>query len=252
MQHYFINNNQINLETNNVTIVDGDAHHIANVMRMRIGDHIVVCNSEKFYEVRLESITQNECNGSIIKKLDSDTELKVEVTIAQGMVKLNKQEEVIEKITQLGASKYISVDMERSNVKNSSERMEKKQQRLEKIVKEASEQSHRLKLLEVMGHMTFKEFLNYAKNYDLKVVLNLTNNDENTITINKIKEMKNKRVLFLIGPEGGISENECHVLQKAGFYTLTVGPRVLRTEVAPLYVMSMVGVFFDLEEQNEI
>ena len=248
MQHYFINNNQINLETGIVVIKDGDAHHITNVMRMRKNDHVVVCNNENFYEVRLDNISQNECLATIIKKLDIDSELKVEVTIAQGMVKLTKQEEVIEKITQLGAATYISVDMERSNVKNSSEKLEKKLQRLEKIVKEASEQSHRAKLLKVMGHTTFAEFINLSKDYDLKVVLNLTNSGENKETINKIKQTMNKKVLFLIGPEGGISDSECETLKKAGFYTLTVGPRVLRTEVAPLYVMSMMGVFFDLEE----
>lgn len=236
MQHYFINSDSLNLVTNEVTIFE-DAFHIANVMRMSVGEKIVVIADGISYLVELVSVGPKECRGTIVEKLESDSELKVKVTIAHAFVRREKQEDTIEKITELGAYAYMPVIMERCNVKIDLDKQDKKRTRIEKIIKEASEQSHRTALMKLHDVCTFKELLKHSKKYDLCLVCDTTTNPYDISSVINNNQINN--VLVLIGPEGGISENELKLLSENNFQKISLGKRILRTEVAPLFVMSI-------------
>ena len=111
---------------------------------------------------------------------------------------------------------------------------------MQKIAKEASEQSHRTKILEVKEAVSFKEFLKMSKDYDLCLYAYENSNKEDSFK-NLLKNKKYKNILILVGPEGGISEKEVKLLNEANFYPVTLGPRILRTQVAPLYIMSAIS-----------
>ena len=117
------------------------------------------------------------------------------------------------------------------------EKKDKKLIRLNKIAKEAAEQSHRTKVLEVLPTTTFKEFIKNSKDYDLKLVANVDLNNPLYIG-DVIKDQTN--ILVLIGPESGIDDNELKQLKENNFLMVSLGKRVLRTEVAPSYVMSII------------
>lgn len=238
MQRYFVAINQIN--GNKVVILGDDFHHITKVMRMKQGDKIVVASNGKSWLCEIVDFFEKEVHARIVEELHENKELPVLVTIAHGLVRREKSEEVIDKITQLGAFEYVQVVMERSNVKLNDEKLDKKIERMNKIAKEASEQSHRTNKLLVSKPLTFKELLKNTKKYDL--LLYAYEKAEQDKSLKKLLTTnKYQNILVLIGPEGGISEQEVRILEENNFLPITLGPRILRTEVAPTYVMAAIS-----------
>lgn len=252
MQRYFIDSRYINKDNKSAFIEGKDYHHIKDVMRMKIGDHIILqTNDSKEYLSEIVNLS-GAVNLLILEEKDNRNELDCQVTIAQGLVRREKTEEVVRRIVELGASKYVNVKLERCNIQLKS-KDDYKLSRLQTIVKEASEQSERGKLLELDGYLTFKEFLNYAKVYDYKFVAYENEGRTNSHNINEYVSMFSKKnVLFLVGPEGGFSQNEINVLEDNGFICIGLGKRILRTETAPLMIMSIVSGYVDyMGEKNE-
>ena len=238
MQRYFINQDNVALPY--LYITGEDCHHIKNVMRMKISDKVYVTDTINSWVAKIISFEDSRVILEVVETLDEHKELKVDVTIAQGLVRREKAEEVVDYITELGARYYLPVSMERSIVKVNKEQVSKKTERMQKIAKEASEQSHRTQVLEVMNPVSFKEFIELSKNYDLCLFAFENSNKDDSFK--KLLQKKNyKNILILVGPEGGISEKEVEQLKAANFYPVTLGPRILRTQVAPLYIMSAIG-----------
>ena len=246
MQRYFLENVEIN---NNTIYIDGsDFHHIKNVMRMKIDDLVYVCFDSLTYVAKISLFLNDKVAIELVEKLDKDVELKVDVTIAHGLVRREKMEEVIRRICELGAHEYIPVSMARSIVKVKEEK-DSKLQRQKTIIKEACEQSHRNRLMEISGVVDFKKFLVLSKNYDLCLFAYEESGRSNNYNLKKyLKEFSGKKILVLVGPEGGFSENEVDVLEKNGFMSIGLGPRILRTETAPLYVMSAISYELEIGE----
>lgn len=247
MQRYYIKKNQI-IE-NKIVMNEEDSYHIVKVMRMNIQDQIEVTDEEFTYLCSITALSLKQVEAEIVLKLEEKRELPVLVTIAQGQVIRNKMEQVIEQIAMLGASDYIFFPMERSTIKIADEKMDKKLMRLEKIAKEACEVAHRTKLLKVENLRTWQEFLQTSSNYDVCLYAY----EKTDFTDSTFKQILKKlsfqnKILILIGPEGGISEKEVVDLNKFNFIPITLGPRILRTEVAPQYVMASIG--YELENED--
>lgn len=136
------------------------------------------------------------------------------------------------------------VNMERCNVKLNDEKLNKKVDRMNKIAKEASEQSHRTRKLVVENPIDFKNLLKFKNEYDLCLyAYEVIDKDESLKNI--LKQKKYQNILILVGPEGGISLKEVEMLNSVGFIPISLGPRILRTEVAPTYVMAAIS--YELE-----
>jgi 16S rRNA (uracil1498-N3)-methyltransferase len=246
MQRYFIKNAQIN---HNQAFIEGsDYHHIRNVMRMKTGDKLYICDeSENAYLSEIKDFGQDRVLLTILEKLDQSPELAVRVTIALGLTKKDKQEEVLRRITELGASGYLSVAMERSVLQIKDELPP---ERWRKIVKEAAEQSQRHRLLTIYGNISFQKFLEHAKEYDLRLFAYEEAGRKGDNSLKKIlRHFSGKSILILVGPEGGISPKEVKLLEENNFLAVGLGPRILRCETAPLYLMSAVS--YELELRNE-
>jgi hypothetical protein len=113
--------------------------------------------------------------------------------------------------------------------------------------KEAAEQSHRLKIMEVKNVVTWKNFLSQSKDYDLCLyAYEASPKDDSLKQLLRNKTYKN--ILVLVGPEGGISDKEVEDLKKNNFLPISLGPRILRTQVAPLYVMSALSYEWEAKE----
>lgn len=248
MQRYFLKNNQFNKDL--ALITGDDAHHMSRVMRMTIGDQVIVCNEDKnCYYATIKQIKDQEIEVTLDSMIEAQTELPIEVTIAQGLPKGDKFEWVIQKATECGASEFIPLEMERSVVKLDAKKAGKKIERWNKIAKEAAEQSHRQMVPNVTSVQTLKQLLANASQYDICLFAY-----EETAKQGQLAQLKqtlstienHKKLLVIVGPEGGISEKEEAILLESGFKPCALGPRILRTETAPIYILSAISYALEL------
>ncbi|MDE5976955.1 MAG: 16S rRNA (uracil(1498)-N(3))-methyltransferase [Turicibacter sp.] len=248
MQRYFLSQTQI--QENQAKITGDDAHHISRVMRMQVGDQIIVCNNEKVcYLSTLKQIDGQEVQVTLDSIIEGQTELPIEVTIAHGLPKGDKFEWVIQKATECGVNELIPLNMERSVVKLDAKKASKKVERWNKIAKEAAEQSHRQMIPCVRDVYSLKQLLDQSSNYDVclfayEEIAKQGQLSQLKQSLNEIQ--KKSKVLVIIGPEGGISEKEEALLHQSGFKPCALGPRILRTETAPIYILSAISYALEL------
>ncbi len=251
MQRYFIPTDGW-LQNEKVEILDGDHHHIATVMRMKPGDEIICCHPNgRSCLCEIEEINNQLVSCRIVKWLEEHKELPVSVTIAQALPKGDKLDLIVQKGTELGASAFIPFEASRSVVKWDPKKADKKVSRLVKIAKEASEQSHRTKIPEIHSLVSFKQLLQKVRSYKHIIVASEVEakKDEPVRLSTSIQQMSlGDEVLVVIGPEGGFSEQEMDLLAKEDFQFTRFGPRILRTETAALYFLSVMS--YQFEEQR--
>lgn len=224
-----------------VGLSNDDIHHLLHVMRMKKGDEIEVVADNKAYLCRLENISP--LSVVVVHEIDNDVELKEEITLLFALTKGDKIDLVIQKATELGVSKIALIESERSVVTYQGKDTEKKIVRFEKIIKEASEQSHRLKIPQILGIFDLK-------NLPLQVMSDL-NYVAYECDASQVETMfsgitKGKSISLLIGPEGGFSELEIKMLTEKGFIRTSLGKRILRAETAAIYGLSVLGYILEI------
>ncbi|WP_270179338.1 16S rRNA (uracil(1498)-N(3))-methyltransferase [Alkalihalobacillus sp. CinArs1] len=248
MQRYFIRDATINDET--IKIDGEDVKHIAKVMRMEAGDEIIVCSSSGQSAVcELTSVEQGQVLAKPVRWLDEDKQLPLCVTIVQGLPKGDKLELVIQKGTELGADQFVPFKAERSIVKWDKQKSDKKLQRLNKIAKEAAEQSHRTTIPAIDEPCTLSQLIALSESYDHKIIAfeeEAKAGESSKLAQTLQQANENDRFLVVFGPEGGLSDNEVRKLEESGFTSCGLGPRILRTETAALYVLAAISYHFEL------
>ena len=246
MQKYFISDDDFK----NNKITSDDVFHISNVMRYKAGDKILIGNNKKVFLAKINEITKSYVTYEIIEEKIGNTELPVFISIYQGYPKGDKLDDIIKHSTELGVSEIIPTLMKRSVFKLEEKKKDSKLTRFRKIAKEAAEQSERLIIPKIPDIISLKQ-IDFSK-YDYKILCYEENarNNELKAFKNIIKQLKeNDKVAIVIGPEGGIDETELNYLLSQGFIPASLGPRILRTETAPLYALSAIS--YELELKND-
>ena len=250
MPRFFIKENQ--KQNNQITIIGEDVNHIKNVIRKQIGDNIEICNkdSKKSYKCEITKIEENQITTEIIEELKSQED-NIIVDIYQGLPKADKMELIIQKSVELGANAIIPVDMKRCVVKLDSKSEEKKIERWQKISESAAKQCGRNNIPEVKHIVSIKDICKLIKNYDAMIVA-YENEKENTLKheLTKIKQennFNNFKIGIVIGPEGGLEENDVKLLKESGAKIITLGSRILRTETVALNMLSI--IMYELENK---
>ncbi|MFX3623781.1 MAG: 16S rRNA (uracil(1498)-N(3))-methyltransferase [Ectobacillus sp.] len=245
MQRYFID--AINGEE--VIITGDDAHHIARVMRMERGDQIYCCAEGKTVLCAIAEITNTFVKATVVQWVEESNELPVSITIASGLPKGDKLELILQKGTELGADAFLPFQAARSIVKWDAKKADKKVERWMKIAKEAAEQSHRSAVPAVQAPVSFKELLQISAGYDACIVAyeeEAKQGEKANFAKTLGKLQPGERLLIVFGPEGGLTEEEVQLLREHNFITCSLGPRILRTETAPLYALAAVSYYFEL------
>lgn len=229
MQRYFIKNKDMLLE-------ESDIRHIQKVMRMNINDKIEVVYNNKLHICEITSL--EPFNIKVIEKLDEDKKTKIELTVAVALVKEQKMDLILQKLTELGVSRIIPVSMERSIVKLDKERFNKKKVRWESICKEASEQSKRTNIPIIEDIKSIKDLT--KEDADLKLVAS-TKEKEKLLNyyLQSIEDCA--KIIMVIGPEGGISDKEEDILVSNGYNRVSFGNLIFRVETATIYVASIIN-----------
>lgn len=230
-------------------------HHMIHVMRMKPGTEVYLAFQNQIAIIaEIAEVTEETVLLQELRKETQNKELPVAITIASGYPKGDKLEWIVQKGTELGAHAFIGFPAKSSVVKWDGKKLGKKQQRLEKIAQEAAEQSHRqvtpqVTLLENQG-----QFQQLLGNFDVILVAyeEAAKEGEQAKLLQAFQQLSpGARVLAVFGPEGGILPPEVTMLTEAGGIFCGLGPRILRTETAPLYLLSAASFYFELEGRGQ-
>ena len=239
--------NRENFSENKVSIVGDDARHIARALRMAVGDEIsVLDDTGTEYTCRLFKIRDEECIADIISSKAGVTELPASVSLYMGYPKGDKLEVVIQKAVELGAARIIPFESSRCVKRPNPEKAEKQGKRLSKIAEEAAKQCGRSRLPAVLAPISYAEAIAEAKAADLAL---FCYEGGGTVSLKSVLSGTNapKSISVVVGCEGGFSEREAEDAIAAGLTAVNLGPRILRCETAPSYVLSCISYAFELE-----
>ena len=246
MQKFFVETNQI--ENKKITIIGEDVKHISNVLRMKIDEEVQIGNKETLenYIAKISEINKENVILEVIEKLNSTVESNVNIDLFQGLPKADKMEWIIQKTTEIGVNKIIPVDMQRCVVKLDEKDAKKKIDRWQKVAEGAAKQSKRDKIPKIDNKVKLKEVANKIKEYDIFLIA-YEEEQENKLKeqIKNIGKKEKYNIGVLVGPEGGLDIKEVEELKEKGAKVVTLGKRILRTETAPIVIVS--NILYELE-----
>lgn len=233
MQRYMLDNKGLELDID-------DKRHIINVMRMNIGECFQIVYNKKVYTCEITEISKKDVKYKIINEEVFEREKDYKVIIATSIIKEQKMDYLLQKATELGVDEIIPFISDRTVVKID-EKKDNKINRWKKILKEASEQSHRLEIPKINDIIKLKDLKNIESN--LKIFCNTNEMSKN---IKKVLQDFKKcgTILIVVGPEGGFSNSEIEFLTSNGFLSTTLGDNILRAETVPLFILSVINYEF--------
>ena len=242
MHRFFVSPENVHGDT--ITVTEGDYNHIRNVLRMRIGESITVCDGQgSEYNCEVAGYSDGECLLAVKERIASTVELPVEITLYQGLPKKDKMELIIQKAVELGAARIMPVLCERTIVKLEDPKKEqRKMERLRAISESAAKQSGRGILPEIADPKKFADAIKDAKERGCVILVPY----EKTAFE---KAMSAGKIAVFIGPEGGFSREEIAVAEENGASIISLGRRILRTETAGITVLS--ALMLKAEALNE-
>lgn len=217
-----------NINGNEILINDrGDCNHIQNVYRLNVGDSLRVIDGEYEYATEINGMGKKEIKLKIIEKKTDNYSLNINIDVALGILKNDKMNLAIQKLTEIGINKIIPLKTERVVVK-----INEKKEKWETVVRESLKQCKGVKFTEI-DEVTGLQSINYEL-YD-KIIYAYENSCESEILFNLI-DNKDKNILYVVGPEGGITEEEVMFLKSKGGIEISLGKRILRAETAAIVI----------------
>ena len=245
MYHFYTEKSNITDRT--ITIYGEDVNHIKNVLRMKEGEEIIICDSEGTdYHTKLVLLDKDRIVAEILNQGVSEAEMGFRVHLFQGLPKKDKMEMIIQKSVELGVYEIIPVMTKRVIVKlDDKKKEEAKLKRWQAISESAAKQSGRGIIPEIKPCMSFKESLTFSSNMD-RVFIPYENAPNSPLEmkdyLRQISSLEpNTDVAVFIGPEGGFEPFEVEEAIKYGAIPISLGKRILRTETAGMMLLSVIG-----------
>ena len=227
-----------------VILIDNedDFHHIKDVLKMRVGDPIVISDSDQWeYICEISGIFRDEAEALIIDKQKFAAEPKLRVTLFQGIPKQGKMDLTVQKAVELGVSEIVPVFMDRTVVVDRGN-FWKRVVRFKSISEEASKQCGRGIIPEIRQAALFSEIIQRLKSFP--VIIFPYENEETTTIKDCLRTLSMnsqapERMAVIIGPEGGFSNKEADILKGIGAESVSLGKTILRTETAGIVALAM-------------
>jgi 16S rRNA (uracil1498-N3)-methyltransferase len=256
------------LEQEPVVIDDAAlTHQIGRVLRLHAGDRVLLLDGQGLaYEVCLTAITRQQVTGQIEQCVQASGEPTTHVVLYVPLIRAERFEWVLQKGTELGVQQFVPVAYERSLT--SEQANERKLTRWRKIVREAAEQSCRGRIPDIVEPMPFAVACQQTTSYSLTLLLwegrNIPNREREAAEKNTTTQTPALRqalrawmaatdtaarpdiaLAIYSGPEGGITSKELTTATEHGIMPVSLGPRVLRAETAP--IVAATAIFYELE-----
>ena len=227
-------------------LAEEDARHAVSVLRLKAGSHIeVICCGQRFL-AEILSADRSNVRVRALSPLPS-TEPGLSVTLFQGIPKGDKMDLIVQKATELGVSRIVPLIMNRCVVKTGSADIRHKLDRWRRISREAMKQSGRCLIPEITDPVTLHAVPGLVGLPGINVVPWENANQYGPLAFRK-EHPSVSSLGIIIGPEGGIDQEEISFLMDSGFICITLGKRILRTETAGL---ASVAVFMSLYGEME-
>ena len=223
-----------------IEITGSDAHHLMHVMRAKAGQEVTVVDDEgSVARMEMTAFREDAVTLVLKERLAANTESPLELVLAQCLLKADKMDYVVQKAVELGVTEIVPVKSHNCVVRYDAKKAAARQQRWQKIAEEAAKQCGRTALTEVMPITDLSNLIREnSDTEDTEIVFCYENEDETTVK-SCLQAAKGKRLILLIGPEGGFTLDEAQAVQEAGGKAVTLGPRILRAETAAVAAVTV-------------
>lgn len=240
MHRFFVSSEQLKEEP--VSLTGDVAHQLSRVLRMHRGERIVLLdNSGRAYVAELDRVTPSQCYARILSVSQPETEPRTQIVLYQAVPKAQNFDWVLQKGTEIGIGTFVPLLTNRCMIQDLDRITEHKMERWRRIIKEAAEQSGRVRLPHLTEAKTFSQICKNPPPDTLALLLSLA---EKAPSLRHILEEETttepKNVRLYVGPEGGFTPEEEHSATEAGLDLVSLGPRTLRTETAPLVASAII------------
>lgn len=244
MQQYYVKQ-QVHVNEN-ILMDSEQSHHIKHVMRMKDGEVIRIadCDASLFYATI--KYIRDEVYTIIQSIIEDDTKNVVKITLLQCLIKKEKWDFLLQKCCELGVDVIVPFTSSRCVVKALDERQDKKMQRWDKLLLEASRQCKRSTLVELKQTRSMKEALLHKSELNLIAYEDADASSEQLYTILKANPSV-KSVSIAIGCEGGFSQDEVLQFMEQGYHRISLGNRILRAETAAMASVNAISFFYEME-----
>lgn len=233
-----------------VTLSVDETHHLMHVLRMTPGDEAFVFNGcGKEYKCSFRSLKDTYAQLEITDALCDIAESPLHLTLAQALAKGEKFDFIIQKATELGVSRIAPLVTRYADVRLDDQQITRRVERWRRISLEAVKQCGRRKLVEISAPRTLSEFFNDGEpappssgitSQTHRALLLFSERGGVTLTDALGGTSNGSPVVALVGPEGGWSDDELALLNEFGCKSVTLGPRVLRTETAAVVAITLI------------
>jgi 16S rRNA (uracil1498-N3)-methyltransferase len=238
MHHLFLPVDQFTPDS--ARILGSDHHHLAKVLRMRVGEVLVLLdNRGNAFRATLTEVGKQSSMAQIEERLDLCSEPPIPLLVAQAPGKSDKFEQVIQHGTEVGATAFLPLLTERGVVSLPPDRAETKRERWQQIAKGAAEQSHRLHIPQVHSPQAFRQWISHQTP---ETTLILHTDPALPTLAERLSQCLHPPVslTLAVGAEGGWSPMEVSQAQAANISLVSLGKRILRTETAALVALSQI------------
>ena len=221
-------------------LTSGAAHHAIRVLRLKRGDEVRLFNGEGGeYDANIHRVDKDSVTVDIGRHHDSERESKLRVCLAQAITTGDKMDYTLQKAVELGVTRIQPLQTNRAVVRLNQERAEKRLQHWQNVVISACEQCGRNTVPRVANILPFEEWVATTDPAMMRFMLS-------PYAEQSLRDCPKPsgEVSLVIGPEGGLNQAEVAFAQVKGFSSVRMGPRVLRTETAPLAALAAMQVLW--------
>ena len=213
---------------------DNAANHVGRVLRMQAGQALLLFNGDGHdYHATITEAGKKHVLVAVTEAAGNETESPLRVVLAQTLSKGDRMDYAVQKAVEMGVSEIVPLTTERCDVKLKGDREDKRLRHWQQVAISAAEQCGRARVPEIQPVMTVQQWLEHARACDLRLVLHhRTERSLNTLE-------KPSSIALMIGPEGGLTAEEIALAEDNGFLPVALGPRVLRTETAPVAAIAL-------------
>jgi 16S rRNA (uracil1498-N3)-methyltransferase len=225
-----------------VRLDSDEAHHLTRVLRLGSGARAFVFDGEGVeHECEVARVAKHEVDLNLLRRLDDVVESPLRLTLAQALIKGDKFDWVIQKATELGATRIVPLITEHSDIKRAEERTGQRLQRWRRISLEALKQCGRRRLVEICEPAPFDEFCGSAAR-DACLIFSERSGGSLAEVSAKLRDAN--QLSLCVASEGGWSERELQMAASCGLTPVSLGSRILRTETAAIVAVSLAQHLF--------